>query len=81
MKYLINPLKNPFIHLPEILKICLPGQRSIIWCKNTVINILLEDKEQIAHKYGIVFKAALDVPENLSISSPDLCSVFANPPG
>ena len=49
-----------------------------IWCKNTVINILLEDKEQIAHKYGIVFKAALDVPENLSISSPDLCSVFAN---
>lgn len=49
-----------------------------IWCKNTVINILLEDKEQIAHKYGITFKASLDVPEDLAISSPDLCSVFAN---
>lgn len=52
--------------------------RKHIWCKNTVINILLEDKEQIAYKYGIAFKAALDVPENLSISSPALCSIFAN---
>ncbi len=52
--------------------------RKHIWCKNTVINILLEDKEQIARKYGISFKAALDVPENPAISSPDLCSVFAN---
>lgn len=49
-----------------------------IWCKNIVINILLEDKEQIAHKYGITFTAVLDIPENLTISPTALCSVFAN---
>lgn len=52
--------------------------RKTLWCKNTIVNILIEDKKQIADLYNIRMDTALDVPENLPVSLTDLCSVFAN---
>lgn len=52
--------------------------REKIWCENTLVNMIMEEKEGIAKRYGIRLKAALYVPEDLPVNSLDLCSIFVN---
>lgn len=67
-----------FQELAGNIKSIFDRTKKTMWCENTVINILMEDKKQIADQYHIRLDAALNVPEHLAVSLPDLCSVFAN---
>lgn len=60
------------------IKSMIDQTKKTIWCDNTVVNIVIEDKKRIADQYNIRMDAVLDVPENLPVSLTDLCSVFAN---
>ena len=54
------------------------ASRSKRFCDHLVVDALLEDKSQLCRKHGIRLTYALSIPENLTISGVELCTVFAN---
>lgn len=52
--------------------------RRPIWCGNTLLNVLIYDKMEMAEKYGIRLDASLKIPDGLSVHPLELCSVFSN---
>lgn len=51
---------------------------SIIDSGNPVIDALLNDKSNIAHKFGITFKKVLNLPSNINITHNDICAILGN---
>ncbi len=56
----------------------LSNTESIIDTGNPVIDALLNDKSNIANKYGITFKKVLNLPSNVNIAHNDICAILGN---
>lgn len=50
----------------------------IVYCKNDALNALLNYYGQMAREMGVDCRWKLSLPENISISEVDLCSLFGN---
>lgn len=73
-----NGDRDRFFAYAGEMEVLLSKTRKKVWCSNTLLNVLMEDKMALAQMHNIWFKAVLDVPEDISIDATDLCSVFAN---
>lgn len=71
-------LEEQFCGFADDLKTVFKRTRQPVWCENTLVNILIEDKMTTAREYGISFEAALEVPKECVVSPLDLCGVFGN---
>lgn len=71
--------KSEFFHeYAGNIKSMFEETRQFYWCENPFVNILIEDKKRIADQYGIDMNCMLDVPEEMPVTPPQLCSVFSN---
>ncbi|MDY3765333.1 MAG: GHKL domain-containing protein [Lachnospiraceae bacterium] len=50
----------------------------ICYCRNMIVNVILEEKARKAKMLGISFETDVSLPEELSIEMIDLCSIFSN---
>lgn len=52
--------------------------RNEYFCENIILNMVLTDKKKCAEEQGISFQAVVSAPQDLSVESADLCSIFGN---
>ncbi len=55
-----------------------PDQEIVYYCKNNAVNALLNHYAHIAHENEIKLKWSIELPEALTVSEPDLCSLLGN---
>ena len=56
----------------------LPETEIIYFCKNHAVNALLNYYAQLAEQNGIELDWHTDIPETISVSEPDMCSILGN---
>lgn len=56
----------------------LPDAEIVRYCKNNAVNALLNHYARTAYKNEILLKWNIDLPENFTVSEPDLCSLLGN---
>lgn len=52
--------------------------RPMDWCENKVVNALLRINARRAFSYGISFRGEVRIPEEISLSGPELVALFGN---
>ena len=70
--------KEKATELLNELRKSVENSRGQIWCGNSVVNAILNDKYYRCKKSDIDFYAEIDLNENVSINSLHLCSIFTN---
>lgn len=70
----LNNLKK---YLAKYIKM-FPKTETITYCKNRAVNALLNCYAQSAEENGIRMEWNIELPDNLLISEPDICSLLGN---
>ncbi|EET59662.1 hypothetical protein BRYFOR_08278 [Marvinbryantia formatexigens DSM 14469] len=55
-----------------------PSNEVTVWCRNLAVNALLNYYAQYAHQNQIKLNWKISLPETLSVSEPDFCSLLGN---
>lgn len=70
--------KDNATELLNELRKCVDDSKGHIWCGNSVVNAILNDKYYRCKKADIDLHTEIDLRENVSINSLHLCSIFSN---
>lgn len=71
-----NDIKKAKVQVSDLEKVLRNTEKQI--CENNIVSSVIDEKEKTCKEDSIKFNYDIVVPENISISGIDLCSLYAN---